>query len=785
MNTRDDRWWNIPAVLCLFAALMTTAFRVESTEWTTELGVLKWLTLIAFILGVGLGYSKFKGFLVQIFAFFYTITILPWLLIIQTPSDAAWLDRLHVFLVRINDTGYYYLHNIRIEDTILFTLFFAVLTWIIAFIGGYTVVRTGKPWAALIISGITILVSEFYYANDKFYFSAAFLVFSLLLISQTNLMFNMKSWRAKGTLVEFETTFNISRSALIVGLILIFFVWSFSSVFADYTPGGGKQKKLFGVFEDIRNEVVKITNSIQGSLTLEQEFYGDTVGLGSGTVLGNERVFTVKVNRFKPFGSRYYWRARTYDQYINHQWTNTITTEQLVMEGDVIEIPPSSIELPERTFVFSTETNLGMFYTPIYPTIINQNATIIGESINEFGVDIVAIITERTLFPGEEYEIRAFVDDPTVWEMRESSIEYPDWITDHYLQLPDDFSEKIHDLAIEITQDEDNPYDKTIAITNYLRKNYPYKQIIPPTPADQDPIEWFLFDLKEGFCNYYASAQVLMLRSIGIPARMVYGYAQGEEDVQHNTYMVLRRDSHAWPEVYFSGIGWVEFEPTAGQPALSRLVGNPSTQSNVQVERTPTVSNPFNMDDIESRLEREQLDRALPGEFIIEEPEPSFVNSSTMFSIGWSLIIAGLVLFFIQRTNLGITFKAPMYLERFIIKRGWKTPQWLKRWSDYVQLSEAERAFAMIVWILYLYKTPPPTSSTPAELVTRFSKLLPELGLKAEQMLVEYQKALYSEYKPDLPFMKKTSKELIRDAVTIKVRKLFITEDSEEYSFSK
>jgi len=76
--------------------------------------------------------------------------------------------------------------------------------------------------------------------------------------------------------------------------------------------------------------------------------------------------------------------------------------------------------------------------------------------------------------------------------------------------------------------------------------------------------------LKQGFCNYYATAEVILLRSVGIPARLAVGYAQGDNVDDPLLYTVRQRDAHAWPEVYFPGVGWVEFEPTASQPTLVR-----------------------------------------------------------------------------------------------------------------------------------------------------------------------------------------------------------------------
>ena len=105
------------------------------------------------------------------------------------------------------------------------------------------------------------------------------------------------------------------------------------------------------------------------------------------------------------------------------------------------------------------------------------------------------------------------------------------------------------------------------AIESYLRQ-IPYSLDIPGPRLGQDGVDYFLFDEQQGYCDYYASAMVVMLRSVGVPARYVRGYIHTSSD--DGVYQLLESDGHAWPEVYFPGYGWVEFEPTGGRPALVR-----------------------------------------------------------------------------------------------------------------------------------------------------------------------------------------------------------------------
>ena len=137
----------------------------------------------------------------------------------------------------------------------------------------------------------------------------------------------------------------------------------------------------------------------------------------------------------------------------------------------------------------------------------------------------------------------------------------------------------IQTLAEQVTSGQSTPYDQAQAITNYLRNTIQYTLTVPSPPPGEDPAVWVLFDYKKGFCNYYASDEVLMLRSIGIPARLAVGFAEGSSNNDSSvansvSFTVLNHDAHAWPEVYFPNIGWVEFEPTVNQ--------NPIVRSEVQ-----------------------------------------------------------------------------------------------------------------------------------------------------------------------------------------------------------
>jgi hypothetical protein len=156
-----------------------------------------------------------------------------------------------------------------------------------------------------------------------------------------------------------------------------------------------------------------------------------------------------------------------------------------------------------------------------------------------------------------------------VERLRAAGTDYPDWVRSRYLWLPDTVPERVRALARDLTATAPTPYDRAYAIETYLR-GFPYNLNVPPPPSDRDVADYFLFELQEGYCDYYATAMVVLARAAGLPARYVTGYATGSYDYAKGHYVVTEANAHAWAEVYFPGYGWVEFEPTAGLPAIER-----------------------------------------------------------------------------------------------------------------------------------------------------------------------------------------------------------------------
>jgi hypothetical protein len=132
---------------------------------------------------------------------------------------------------------------------------------------------------------------------------------------------------------------------------------------------------------------------------------------------------------------------------------------------------------------------------------------------------------ERTeIASGDEYAVVGLASTASAEELREASQDYPDWVRDRYLPLPESVTERTRELAAGIAADQPSPFDTAVAIQEFLRGHIAYDENIAPPPADQDVVDYVLFDSRRGYCEYYASAMAVMLRAEGIPARVAAGY---------------------------------------------------------------------------------------------------------------------------------------------------------------------------------------------------------------------------------------------------------------------
>jgi transglutaminase-like putative cysteine protease len=190
-------------------------------------------------------------------------------------------------------------------------------------------------------------------------------------------------------------------------------------------------------------------------------------------------------------------------------------------------------------------------------------------------MDVVSVRSaEGRVKAGQGYDLTSSVSLASPAQLRQAGDDYPTWAVVKYTQLPNSLPQRVRDLAAGITATETTPYDKAKAIERHLR-GMPYTLTVDPPPFNADGVDHFLFTLGEGYSEYFSSAMTVMLRSVGVPARMVTGYTTGDKVKDEEIYIVTDSNSHGWVEVFFPSYGWIPFEPTPGKILPGTFVPGP------------------------------------------------------------------------------------------------------------------------------------------------------------------------------------------------------------------
>ena len=749
MKNTNQRWWDVPAAIFLVGALFSAALRLQSTQWTEHLGRTEFIVVLGAIFGFALGKSIFRGWITFVMGLVYTVFVIPWQLGLLMPQ-MEWIDRLNVVYARMWYATADFISNKPVRDPILFLATMMLLFWLASVLASYRMVRRADPWLPLLSLGGMILVIEYTTELNRIgaatgtTYSFMFLLFSLLLVGRIYFMRSRKEWEQRGGTVEMEVGYDLGRGVAVAAVVVALLAWNTPRLINLFDSKNPSRERVSQSWQEIKDRISKAANSLRSQNPTVVEGYGSNMFLGTGGNLSEKLMFTVAPDNGRA-DVRMYWTARTFDQYTGGgQWQSSISGTRAVGPTKVPLVYPDRSQRTNERFTFVTQIPLlkTIFYVN-EPLNISVEAQAIVSEDAEGQLDLTAFSMEPPLKAGTPYSVRANVSEPTVLAMRESGEEYPEWIKERFLQLPDNFSPRIAELARQIAGEEPTPYDKAIAVTQYLRRTITYTEQVPEPPRNREPLEWFLFDLRSGFCNYYASSEVLMLRSLGVPARLAVGYAEGTWDPEQSLYSVMGKDSHAWPEVYFPTLGWIAFEPTVSQPVSAFPLGEDGDNTPGNANFGPALEPTFDPRSIQADVPDDApLDNELyTTRSTFLQRLPTWVYVVT----GLVLVVGALTLLETRRRKVQ-DLPLPSWIERTMDERGFRTPEWLRLWSRRALRTPMENLFASVSLMLRVWGQKVDPAYTPAEQVTRLVEVVPDVKKQAQTLLEEYERAMYSPY---------------------------------------
>jgi len=484
------------------------------------------------------------------------------------------------------------------NDDLILTLLVAIMFFFLAYNANWHLFRLDRVWRVILPPGLILLVNFAFYRGgerlDVYLFG--FLLTALVLIVRSNLDRREWDWYLRGVRVPTMVRRQFAAIGIFLSLLALALAWA--------VPSNDLQERLnsFQRFlaSDPMQQMAEVWNRlfspIEGEGSATTDYYGaDLLHLGGAIRLGDEVVFTVDA---PPSTQRYYWRSRVFERYADGQWspsadlriTDRTAPVEVAMNREVIGGGRRSVR--QRFTIGASSTRI--YYAAPQPQRIDGTGRIdliYTDKPAETSMNVSVIRPLKLLRRGDAYTVDSLVSTATADELRRTSADYPAWVSGPNLYVGVR-NPRVLNLALQIVNaaGASHPYDRAKAIERWLRDNIAYNESISAPPPGADAVEWVLFDALEGYCTYYATSMIVMLRHLGIPARLAAGFSQGDYDSELEQYLVREREAHTWVEVYFPGYGWIEFEPTTAQAPIQREGDEPAEGSEEPLRPEPTAS---------------------------------------------------------------------------------------------------------------------------------------------------------------------------------------------------
>jgi transglutaminase-like putative cysteine protease len=580
----------------------------NGAAWVPDSSTLTQAVAWGMLLGVALAGSRFSGRLAAGYHFVMALLLLslgigrivPPLGQILSRPPLETLDlanvRIFTYIDRVAGWAGALAAGNAVQDNGLFQLLIGLILWMACAWLAWAAIRRQRALDGLLPFGLVLGLNT-YLSNQSVDALWLFLGCAIMLAPRTALVALHHSWNRRR--VDYPDDLGLTWTGAAMGLGLVILLFARLAPVVG-TPEGWRelgdalrqaQKQLEGttnrLFSDVAPPPVH-PEDVSKMTTEPPAPFAETpqMGLiGVAPIDSNEVVMWVKTSDLPPPqpgpdmptgaqpppGPAHYWRANIFGRYTGKGW-----------EAEAFDPQPGTVELPAPPsgsealvsgqkppaipghYLLNQSFDIPAHHGPDLFAASQPAAASGGAALRYAGPDATPLVFGGT----SHYTVQSWVTQVTDVTLRAAPTRYPADISTAYLQLPTSLPQRVRDLTHRVVGDAATPFDKAVRIQDYLRKSYKYDTRVPPPPAGQDVVDYFLFDSPGGFCSYYSSAMAVMLRIEGVAARVVSGYNTGAFDYSRGAYRVTPSNAHAWPEVYFPGTGWVEFEPTA---AIARI----------------------------------------------------------------------------------------------------------------------------------------------------------------------------------------------------------------------
>lgn len=561
----------------LFAMLLVAARALQAARWSADLDLLTPTVLFAFAVSLLLAKSRLPGILALPIALLAGVGVITRLAFrFVSVETLTTTEKALLIWERVQRWAETVLASGRPgTDTAIFVMTLMAILWLVTFVACWSFFRRRSPWGVLLPLGTVVLINTYYGPEDLTPYLVVFLLLGYLFFVRHHLLEREQEWRRRRIQYSPDVLFDFLRDGAVFAVVVLTLAWFGPSAVESETlnPVLARLTRPWLAAQETWNRMFATLNYRGNART--SGWFGQEMAFRGPLNRSDELIMYVQAERGR------YWRATVYDTYTGLGWEAS-TPRTIDLPGERPRIPLTADAQGRIATDIAVELirpSGRLLFLPQQPVQLSLPARAVvagptaldAQTIDDVPpTGLAQLFAKSPLVTGDTYTAVAAIPDPDEQSLRQAGTEYPPEIAEHYTRLPATVPPEVAQLARELTEGLETPYDKAKAIERYLR-TIPYDESIPPPPPGEDGVYYFLFDIRAGYCDYYASAMAVMLRSLGIPARIAQGYSQGRLiNPEAHVYEVRGLNAHTWVEVYFPGFGWIEFEPTAAEPALNR-----------------------------------------------------------------------------------------------------------------------------------------------------------------------------------------------------------------------
>jgi transglutaminase-like putative cysteine protease len=590
--TEDERFtsvlpWESWLTFGILAVMfMSVVHSIDSANWVDDMPSLYPIGFAGLVMGYALSRVRWNELVLHGVALLGGATLIYLQLIAIVPGGSisdrtdGLLDRMYTWWSAATQDG---ISN----DSLPFIVMVLTMVWLGSYLSAWSVFRWRNAWVALIPGGTALMWNISFIPGQFSYAIVVFIFGAVLLLMRLHVARRQDEWEQHNVTYPEFLSLSVLHATFWVTVLLLILVFALPR--AERSDSAHERWSNFTApLTERLTPLGRVFIGVNAKRPINVHNLEDALAFQGKIKLSGRDAVEVNVELTPQMAA--FLRSQSFDEYTSDGWKVNIEGDVPLAPGDRTAAPDAD-EIGARQEVTINVTVKGnnddFLYSVGQPVQSDQAAD---ANVGDDGTDIQSLRPDGRLRDGDTYTVTGSVNIASVEQLQTAGDDYPAWVEERYTALPDNLPDRVGRKAREVSGSASTPYDQALAIERYLR-TFPNDYNVPSTPPGRDSVDYFLFDVQRGYFDYHASAMAVMLRTLGIPARVATGYVVDplQRDADTTKYRLTERNAFAWPEVYFPGIGWVEFSPTPSQPVINRLGAAPDRPQEPREDQDPNL----------------------------------------------------------------------------------------------------------------------------------------------------------------------------------------------------